>query len=111
MDFVGWCLEDGTMWQFDLDTVKANMCLYPVWSDGEGQFYYPVICRSVEVWCYYCNSVKEGSHLEGLSLSNSWGYSFQGWERVEKGNVMWDIETDVVEGLVESLKASWSSNL
>ncbi len=108
LEFVGWCLEDGTMWHFDVDTVKANMCLYPVWVDSQGEYYYPVICRSKEVWCYYCNSVKEGSHLEGLILSDTWDAVFQGWETVNRGNAVWDVHTDVVEGIVESLKASWS---
>lgn len=107
LNFAGWCLEDGTMWNFEGDTVKTNTCLYPVWSDDQGKYYYPVICRSEEVWTYYCNCVKEGSLLEGLYFSDSWGAVFHGWERVNHENAVWDPESDVVQG-AESLKAAWS---
>ncbi len=104
--FGGWCLEDGTVWDFEKDTVEADTCLYPLWIDGIKTCYVPVICRS-EPWCYYCNSVEAGSFLRETSLSVSGNPSFQGWENVLNGG-MWDLDNDTVTA-VTSLRASWSN--
>lgn len=117
LDFVGWCLEDGTMWNFDDDTVKvdvveANTCLYPVWKekDSEDTYYYPVLLRSnsEEVWGYYCNNVKVGSHLAAISFENVNNNTFVGWESMnrELEGTYWNFDKDVVEG-AESLIAHW----
>lgn len=108
LQFVDWCLEDGTIWDFSVDTVEADTCLYPVWKDNASS-YFPVICRCAEAWGYYhyCNSVAEGSSLDGITLPDSVGHTFAGWERVNHQNAPW-IGTDVIQG-AESLKASWSN--
>lgn len=108
LTFMGWCLEDGTVWDFDNDAVKADTCLYPLWKDDATR-YFPVICRSAEQWCYYCNIVKSGTYLKENSLSVSNNPAFQGWEKVNNGTGIWDMETDTVQN-TQSLKASWSSN-
>ena len=108
--FEGWCLEDGTVWDFSTP-VKADMCLYPLWKDNASR-YFPVICRSTENWghYYYCNSVKDNSSLAGIDLSDNAGVTFNGWERVNQNNSIWDPKTGklTVQG-AESLKASWSN--
>ncbi len=120
LEFAYWCLEDGTPWQFDdadpfsADKVKADLCLYPVWTDEAGTHYYPVICRSEEVWGYYCNSVREASRLGELTFHNDPAFVFDGWEKMdwtegsESGQkVFWDFAADTVENGPVSLKASW----
>ena len=107
--FEGWCLEDGTVWNFDTMTVKANMCLYSLWSqetDGGTVHYFPVICRSEEQHCYYCNSVEKGSLLKEPTLSIGGNPAFLGWMRFPDGSA-WDLSKDRVLN-AESLKASWS---
>lgn len=106
--FAGWCLEDGTIWDFENNVVKADTCLYPLWNDGNGSRYFPVICRSAEQWCYYCNSVKSGTYLREYSLSVSNNPAFQGWTRINNDAGIWDMDKNTVTR-VESLKASWSS--
>ena len=104
LTLAGWCLEDGTVWDFEQNTVEADMCLYPLWADGNGLCYVPVICRS-EPWCYYCNSVEVGSFLKETSLSGSGNPAFRGWKDAFDG-ITWDLDTDTVRK-VTSLKASW----
>lgn len=117
LTLTSWCLEDGTIWHFGVDEVQADMCLYPVWTDGAGKCYFPVICRSAEAWghYYYCNSIKEGSCLDGITLPDSGSAFFQGWVMINNGTHtgMWKMATDQDPDTVnraESLKASWSSN-
>lgn len=129
LEFVGWCLEDGTMWKFDEglekgDTVKADICLYPVWKEKneegeageedevgeegeaggaseESTYYYPVFARSnlEEARGYYCNNVKEGSRLAEISLSGNAGSVI--WKNVNSSTddniVEWKFESDTVE--------------
>ncbi len=106
--FEGWCLEDGTEWDFDT-AVKADMCLYPLWSreaDDKETYYVPVICRSKEQHCYYCNSVEKGSLLKEITLSEGGNPAFLGWVRFPEGT-KWDLSQDVVLK-AESLRAAWS---
>ncbi|MDE6924541.1 MAG: InlB B-repeat-containing protein [Acetatifactor sp.] len=106
--FEGWCLEDGTEWDFGTMAVKADMCLYPLWSQTTNDgavYYFPVICRSEEQHCYYCNSVEKGSLLKEPTLSVSGNSAFLGWKRFPE-DTEWDLDRDSVLK-AESLKASW----
>jgi len=108
LEFEYWCLEDGTKW-VGTDIVNSDLCLYPVWKDGDGALYYPVICRCTGAWghYYYCNCVKADSRLAGIDFSNNAGIPFPGWERVNSNNVIWNFNSDTVKG-AESLKMFWS---
>lgn len=122
LEFVGWCLEDGTMWNFEddlvkVDTVKADICLYPVWreKDKEGEesaYYYPVFARSnlEEARGYYCNNVKAGTRLAEIFLSGN--TESLSWKNVNDSTDTdieeWDFESDTVKDAV-SLEAVWNS--
>ena len=58
------------------------MTLYPIWVDGEGQKYYPVIYEAPETGFSICNSVMIGS--EGYESSGNMGFS----EPVREGYVL-----------------------
>jgi len=109
LKFVGWVMEDGTMWNFDTDVVQADVCLFPVWENSMGMRYYPVICRAPEVSFYRCNSIRSGSCLRGLPGKDSFDWmpeEITGWERLNQGGTLWNENVDTVVG-VESLRALW----
>ena len=79
---VGWCTEEDGEWDFEKDAVRQDMTLYPIWVDGEGQKYYPVIYEAPETGFCICNSVMIGS--EGYESSGNMGFS----EPVREGYVL-----------------------
>ncbi len=79
---VGWCTEEDGEWDFEKDAVRQDMTLYPIWVDGEGRKYYPVIYEAPETGFCICNSVMIGS--EGYESSGNMGFS----EPVREGYVL-----------------------
>ncbi len=87
---VGWCTEENGEWDFDKDTVQKDVTLYPIWLDGEGRKYYPVIYEAPETDFYICNSVMMGSagyeSSENLGFTEPVreGYVLSGWKNISQ---------------------------
>ena len=107
LTFVAWCLEDGTIWDFENYEVQADMCLYPSWKDENGKRYFTVIGRSGNPGTCYCNVVEEGTILKEQALSGGNDPAFLGWKRINDGSE-WHMGNDAVYSTV-SLKAVWDN--
>lgn len=82
LTFMGWYTEKGGEWNFNTDRINsANVYLFPVWKDKDGDLYYPLILRDPITNYYRCYSVKEGSHLYERPAVAAETESFGGYTR------------------------------
>ncbi|MCM1211007.1 MAG: InlB B-repeat-containing protein [Blautia sp.] len=107
--FVNWYKDAAftTPWNFDTDTVTANVTLYAKWEER----FYDVTFQSAHGSGFpRTKQIREGGYIEKSADLNlepvEAGFSFEGWYKDEAFTQIWDFEQDTVLGPT-TLYAKW----